>query len=72
MLDLEVLVFELLTIDRLAACTLSQTHQHFDQLVSHEPCTHVAPCEVTALEHELWDDSVKLGFLEAEALLACT
>lgn len=72
MLDLEVLVFELLTIDRLAACTLSQTHQYFEQLVLHEPCTHVASCEVTTLEHELWDNSVKLGFLEAEALLACT
>jgi len=50
-LDLEVLVLELFTVDGLSTSA-------------------VATCEVTTLEHEVWDDTVELGAGKAEAQLA--
>lgn len=52
-LQLEVLVRELLTVDALSAST-------------------VVASEVTALEHELWDDTVEDASFEPEALLSGT
>lgn len=35
-----------------------------------EGCTDIATCEISSLQHELWDDSVELAALVSEALLA--
>lgn len=70
-LQLEVLVCELLAIDGLAASTLYRSCQ----LCVFIFCclfrgTDIAASEVTTLQHELRDDSVKLAALVAKALLA--
>lgn len=38
--------------------------------IEKEGDAYVAAGEVTTLEHEVWDDTVELGALEAEAQLA--
>lgn len=50
MLQLEVLVLKLVTIDGL-------------------PTGAIASCEVTSLNHEIFDDTVERGPLKAEPLL---
>ena len=68
---LEVLVGELLAIDGLAASALchpsASDHCIWKYGVAR---TYVATGEVTALKHELRDDTVELAALVAEALLA--
>lgn len=74
MLSLEVLVGELLAIDRLATGALASECQHggygpsFSS--SHEQSTDIASSEITALQHELRDDAVEFATLVAESLLA--
>ena len=73
MLQLEVLVTELLAVDGLAARALSwsaDAPSWCRTSARGEGGTHVATGEVTTLKHELRDDTVKLGALVAEALLA--
>jgi hypothetical protein len=64
--QLEVLIGELVTVDRLAASALGQSA--FGSMILDIPRdAHVSAGEVTTLEHELGDDAVELGALVAEA-----
>lgn len=70
MLECEVLVLELLTVDGLAASTLeSQNLRIFASRGSQKTATHVLAGEVTTLEHELGNDTVEGRALVAEAVL---
>lgn len=71
-LALEVLVGELLAVDGLAASTLlpSVVSTRLGDVDIEVGCwTHIATGEVSALEHEVRDDTVELGARVAEALL---
>jgi hypothetical protein len=68
--ELEVLVFELLAVDGLAASALLVGWLGGKKTMERE-CAYVATGEVTALKHEIGDDTVELGSRVSEALLAC-
>lgn len=66
----EVLVSELLAVDRFATSALYSRVSWIPFHVGYRRCrTHVATGEVTALKHELRNDAVELGASVAKALL---
>lgn len=69
MLELEVLIGKLLTVDGLASGTL-QSGELDDLGRKSRGLTYVTTGEVTTLEHEVGDDSVERGAGIAKALLA--
>lgn len=68
---LEVLIAELLSVDRLASSALGicQTLACFSSLTAWNR-TYVAASEVTTLKHELRNDSMELAALVSEAVFA--
>jgi hypothetical protein len=68
-LQLEVLVTELLAVDGLATSALCTISRQVRTVNGTGLCSYVATGEVTALKHELGDDTVEGRALVAEALL---
>jgi len=71
-LQLEVLIGEPVTVvDTSTASSLILLHQHLYVDVSKSVSTDVAAGKVTALKHEVWNDTVEPGTDVAFSLLPC-
>jgi hypothetical protein len=68
-LELEVLIGELLTVDGTTTGTLLKSEVSQLHFTNHRRRTHVAAGEVTTLEHELGNDTVESRALVALASL---